>query len=109
MAVADPQPCACGGDRALGAHTTGCPRVYFELPGPGDEYRVGSRPARIGAPGCECGGPTGGNCGRADCDSPWRIPVPKPELTGIHHVGWDLHAQRGTKPYDDSDTTGSTW
>lgn len=35
--------------------------------------------------------------------------LPSAPLTGVHHVGWDSHAQRGTKPYADSDTTGGTW
>lgn len=119
MAVADPKPCECGGDYTLGVHTIGCPRVYMSLPFPprycqacgtaadqcvenphGYAYHHEDRWPRAGdhtlVPYDRIG-QTGG--------------LPSAPLTGVHHVGWDLHAERGApvRPYDDSDTTGGTW
>jgi hypothetical protein len=73
-----------------------------------DDCKASARSARLAVRTCErvvcpdCGEVDGFHSGV--CSS----------LTGVHHVGWTDHAQRGTParamcPYDDSDTTGGTW
>ncbi len=64
-------------------------------------------------PRCTCDVPIAPGCEHLkDCPAALRTMVrPSSDTTGVHHLGWDEHARRGTRPPEAEDTTtsGGTW